>query len=333
MNSERILECTELSKEILKNFEMSELPINNIILKCLRLCRLMNDTDGIRLFQFESSGYTSTPNGIPTDAWEIAKLAGRVYKKKEIVNGKSEIKEYANTLLLADLEETIDAQKIRLSASVDPNVSISSSNPHQFVNYPQGNAMERTAIVNSIRENKNTIQKVKGNLYNYILNIYNKLMYGNIVEDTFTKARLLVNNKLSDICPKAVEKFVAVYNNMDSDNPEDWANAVHSCRRILLDLADALYPPQDTPIMVKGKSIKVGQEQYINRLVQFVASKKGSQTYSQIIGADLASIGERIDAIYNASNKGTHVEVQKDEASRYIIHTYLLISDIISLIE
>lgn len=83
MNSERILECTKLSKEILKNFEMSELPINNIILKCLRLCRLMNDTDGISLFQFESSGYTSTPDGIPLDAWEIAKLAGRVYKKRK----------------------------------------------------------------------------------------------------------------------------------------------------------------------------------------------------------------------------------------------------------
>lgn len=235
--------------------------------------------------------------------------------------------------MLADLEETIDAQKIRLSAAADPNVSISSSNPHQFVNYPQGNAMERTAIVNSIRENQNTIQKIKGNLYNYILTIYNKLMYGNIVEDTFTKSRLLVNEKLASICPKTIEKFVAVYNNMDSDNPEDWANAVHSCRRILLDLADALYPPKENPIIVNGKSIKVGQDQYINRLVQFIDSKKGSKTYSQIIGADLASIGERIDAIYNASNKGTHVDVQKDEASRYIIHTYLLISDIISLIE
>ncbi len=256
-----------------------------------------------------------------------------MYQKKETVNGKPEIKEYANTSLLADLEETIDAQKIRLSAAVDPNISISSANPHQFLQQPLGNNIERNAIVKSIRENRNVVQKVKGNLYNYILNIYNKLMYGNIVEDTFTKARLLVNNKLSDICPKAVEKFVAVYNNMDSDNPEDWANAVHSCRRIFLDLADALYPPQDTPITVNGKSIKVGQEQYINRLVQFVASKKGSQTYSQIIGTDLASIGERIDAIYNATNKGTHVDVKKDEASRYIIHTYLLISDIISLMD
>ena len=50
MNNERIKECTALSAEILKNFELDELPVRNIILKCLRLCRLLGDKDGILLF-------------------------------------------------------------------------------------------------------------------------------------------------------------------------------------------------------------------------------------------------------------------------------------------
>lgn len=161
--------------------------------------------------------------------------------------------------------------------------------------------------------------------------MYNNLMYGNIVEDTFTRARLEANEKLAKLCPDAIKKFVSVYDNMDSNNPEDWANAVHSCRRILLDMADALYPPRDQPISVNGKAIKVGAEQYINRLIQFVSSKVESKTYADVVGADLSSIGIRLDAINNAVCKGTHVDVSKDEASRYIIHTYLLISDIISL--
>ena len=120
---------------------------------------------------------------------------------------------------------------------------------------------------------------------------------------------------------------------MDSENSEDWANAVHSCRRILLDLADALYPPRDESVNINGKSIKVGAENYINRLVQFIESKKDSKAFSSIVGSDLSSIGERLDSIYNATNKGTHGEVSKDEASRYIVHTYFLISDIISLMD
>lgn len=331
MNSQRIKECTDLATEILKNFELSELPVSKIILKCLRLCRLLGDEDGILLFTFESSGYPSTPTGMPHESWRIAGLAGRRYVVSEEKNGKKTDNEYAKTELIAEIEEVIEAQKIRLSASTDPNVSITSSNPNQYVHAPGGNTVERNSIVSSIKNNQSWMQKITGKLYAYVLNIYNKLMYGNIVEDTFTQARLKVNDQLAKVCPKAIEKFVSVYSNMDSDNPEDWANAVHSCRRILLDVADALYPPQEEPILVNGKKVKVGTDQYINRLVQFISGKEGSKTYKDVVGADLGSIGMRLDAINDAVCKGTHVEVTKDEASRYIIHTYLLISDIISL--
>lgn len=331
MNSNRIKECTELSADILKNFELSELPVSKIILKCLRLCRLLGDEDGILLFTYESSGYPITPSGMPNDSWRIAEIAGRRYFETIEKNGVNEKKEYAKTQLISEIEESITAQKIRLGAASDPNISISSANPYQRVQAPIGNTSERNNIVNSIRQNQSLLQKVTGKLYAYVLQIYNKLMYGNIIEDTFTTARLQVNDELAKICPKAVEKFISVYSNMDSDNPEDWANAVHSCRRILLDLADSLYPPQDEPITVNGRSIKVGQDQYINRLIQFIDGKTGSKTYAEVVGADLSSIGIRLDAINNAVCKGTHVDVSKDEASRYIIHTYLLISDIISL--
>lgn len=331
MNNQRIAECTMLATEILRNFELSEQPVSTIILKCLRLCRLLGDEEGVLLFTYEASGYPSTPTGLPADSWRIAGLAGRRYVKSEEKKGKKTEVEYAKTDLIAEIEEMIASQKIRLSSATDPNVSITSANPYQYVGAPAGNATERNQIVANIKANQALLQKITGNLYAYVLKIYNKLSYGNIVEDTFTQARLQVNDELANICPKAIEKFVSAYNNMDSDNPEDWANAVHSCRRILVDVADALYPPQDEPIVVNGKNIKVGADQYINRLIQFIASKEGSKTYKDVVGSDLGSIGMRLDAINDAVCKGTHVEVSKSEASRYIIHTYLLISDIISL--
>lgn len=334
MNSARIKECTELSSEILKNFELSELPVSNIILKCLRLCRLLGDEDGILLFSYESSGYPKERDGLLNpETWRIAGIAGRRYTKIEKKDGVSSTQEYANTTLLARIEELIKTQKVRLSASADPDVSVSSANPNQMVFAPTGNMRERTVVVSSIAENQDWLQRIQGHLYAYILQIYNRLAYGNIIEDTFTKARLAVNDRLTSLCPKSIGKFVSVYENMDSENPEDWANAVHSCRRILLDLADALYPPQKDPILIGKKEILLGHDQYINRLVQFISCKEGSQTYFNVVGSDLRSIGERLDAINDAVCKGTHVNVSKDEASRYIIHTYLLVSDIISLMD
>ena len=66
----------------------------------------------------------------------------------------------------------------------------------------------------------------------------------------------ILSQSLERIIHEAIEKFISVYENLSSDNPEDYANAVHSCRRILIDLADALYPPCDIPLEINGKIIK-----------------------------------------------------------------------------
>lgn len=330
LNSNRIKECTELSGEILRNFELSEIPMGNIVLKCLRLCRLLGDQKGTLLFTYESSGYPRGADGkYTTQAERIAVLAHREFQQYDYV--AKDISNYVSYALISDLESGIETLRIKLAASADPGVALTSANPNQILRVPDGNSQERSQITFQIHQKMQILTQVKGALYNYILTIYNKLVYGNIVEDIFTESRIRVNEKLGEYCPKSVEKFVSVYENLLSDNPEDYANAVHSCRRILVDLADALYPPSDTPIQVNGKTIKVGVDQYINRLIQYICSKSGSKTYKDIVGSDLRSIGERLDAINNAVCKGTHADITKDEAQRYIIHTYLLIGDVISL--
>lgn len=330
LSCNRIKECTELSCEILKNFELSEIPLGNIILKCLRLCRLLGDQQGILLFTFESSGYPHGTDGKYTlEAKRIAVLAHRGFQQYDYTTKK--FVSYISYALISDIESGIETLRIKLSAAADPNIFLTSANPNQYLVSPNGNSEERSRITSQIQQKTQILAQVKGALYNYVLTIYNKLVYGNIIEDIFTESRMKANEKLGEYCPKSIEKFVSVYENLSSDNPEDYANAVHSCRRILLDLADALYPPSDTPIQVNGKPIKVGVDQYVNRLIQYISSKSNSDTYKAVVGSDLSSIGERLDAINKAVCKGTHVDVTKDEATRYIIHTYLLISDIISL--
>lgn len=326
MNSNRIEECSLLAKDILKNFELNEIPLIQIVYKGMRLCRLLGDDEGFLLFQYESTTYPRNSEGnLDNSVFEIARKAGRVFFDDN--------KEFAKTASISELEESLKSMNVRLASASDPDISISSANPHQTIFTPMGNIIERNNIVVQIAEKAAILQTIKGSLYKYILQIYNKLEYGNIVEDLFTKNRLSVNERLSKVCPEAISKFVSVYENMDSSNKEDWANAVHSCRRILQDLADNLYPPQENPIVINGKTIQLGKEQYINRLIQFIASKKESTTYGKVVGADLSSIGNRIDAIYEATNKGTHSELSKEDASRFIIHTYFLLSDIISLVD
>jgi hypothetical protein len=158
------------------------------------------------------------------------------------------------------------------------------------------------------------------------------------VEDVFSRRRERVDSYISSAMPKAAQKLMAIYDNLSSENPEDWSNAVHGCRRMLRDLADIIFPAQkeDRVTVINGKqrTIKLGKENYVNRLIAFIEDNSSSERFQEIVGSHLKYIGERLDSIFKASQQGSHEEiVDKDEADRYVIYTYMIVGDILSLLE
>ncbi len=327
MKIKNLEECEALAGEILRNIELSEIPINNVILKGLRLCRLMGDDIGIDFFSFEASGYPRDNQGYITPrAWEICKLAGRIYVDSDKDDKKQE---FAYTETISEMMETINIQAERMKSAKDPQSYGADFTPYMIS--CAKNVGERNSIVSLVKKYEKRVGIVKGKIYDYILKIYNQLTYSNTVEDIFNEKRNSVDIKLLKVCPETIKKFSSIFLNMDSINPEDWANAVHTCRRILKEVADNLYPPQKESIVVGKKEIKLGEEQYINRLIQYIESKSKSSTYNAVVGSNLSYIGNRIDAINEAACKGTHDEINLNEAKSYIIYTYLLLGDILDL--
>lgn len=326
-------EALQLSEEILKNFELTEIPTQNIVLKCLRLARLINDIEAVEWLTHEANGFETNSEGFLTkSAWGATEKSGRRYfiddpeskavKKKKV--------ERAFTKSIAVMEASVNAAKARMEVSYDRDISISSQATFQHI--PPGNAAERNGIAQIISDNTEKIEKVKSRLYQYTLKVNYELKFGEITDDIFSRKRITVDTRLKDICPEAIQKFISVYENLKSDNTEDWANAVHTCRRIIKEVADSLYPPSIELIELPGgKKLKVGEDQYINRLIQYIDSKSTSDKFSSIVGSHLKFIGERLDGVHEAANKGTHAEVTLEEAERYIIYTYLVIGDILSL--
>lgn len=324
-------ECLELAEEILRGYELQNISNEGLILKSLRLCRLLGDEKGIALFTCEAYGYPSDgkAEGIPLDEADIARLASRSSFKSE--DGRT--KEYFNLQLLSVLDNNLEASKIRLSVSVDPNISLSEK-PTPFFNTAvlSGNKNERANIISLISDTSKIQQRVKGALYDYVLRLYLGLSYGNVIEKELSKAEDFVQMQLAKICPNSVQKLISAYENMDSKNPEDWANAIHSCRRIMEDLADVLYPPRE-PLFVDNKKIELGRNNYINRIIQWIQNRQHSKTFKNVVSSDIAYMGKRIDAIWESLNKGTHEELTFDEAERYLVHFNFLVSDVLSLLD
>lgn len=93
-----------------------------------------------------------------------------------------------------------------------------------------------------------------------------------------------------------------------------------------------LYPPADRQVKAgDGRTVKVGKDNYINRLVIFCESRTKSGISVKVMSSELRYIGERLDAVFSGVQKGSHAQIDLSEAQRFVIHTYLLIGDILDL--
>ena len=172
-------------------------------------------------------------------------------------------------------------------------------------------------------------------IYDYAIRKHYQIRFSSLADDVFSRIRSRVDSSIGFAIPDAVKKMTAAYDNLRSDNPEDWANAAHSCRRVLQDLADAVFPAQvetrTRKVNGMDRNIGLGAEQYINRLMAFVEDSSDSDCSTEIVGSHLDYIGNRLDALFGAVQKGSHSTVTKEEADRCVVYTYLLVGDILSL--
>jgi hypothetical protein len=332
-SKQALTEALALSSEILQNIELNELPLTDIALKASRLARLLNDTDYENIMQFEVGGYPSTPTGITPEVWRLAMLAGRVHEQKD---DGVETKSLAYTSSISEFEQIINLTPTSLQSARDSDFSVSSANPNQLVSTPPGNYFERQRIKGECVTAVKRLANSRKLVHQYVLLKHYELKFSGISDDIFSRLRARVDSAVGKSVPESINKFSSVYNNLLSENPEDWSNAVHSCRRILKDLADSLFPPREDKVIKNGKKpkvIKLGEENYINRLIAFIDSKTSSEKFSNIVGSHLSFIGDRLDSIVESSHKGSHSTITtKDEADRYVIYTYIVVGDILSLL-
>lgn len=229
-------ETLRLSEEILKNIELQEISLSNIVLRCARLARITGNQSAMDLFKYELTGYPTDDQGfVLADAFQLARYANRTFRQKD---KDGIIKEYLFPQTVAELENELEAAKEQMKVAFDRDVSVSSANPTQHVWSPIGNGIERAGLRQIITEKSKKLDQLKSGYYNYVLGVYYEMRFKSITEDIFKKKKLIVDKALSDYLPEAFKKFVSVYDNLQSEKPEDWANSVHSCRRILKDVSD-----------------------------------------------------------------------------------------------
>lgn len=321
-NLEAFQEGLQIASELVREIEAGETSTSRIALKAKRLALLLNESDSIRIFEYETSGYPYHGTEVSGTVAQFAEKAGRVSFEHDDKPEKD--RRVVEVRSLAEIEEGISHLRTALAVA-PPQRDVFFDFESMHYDHLTKNLASLTRLLNA----RLTF------IHSYAVRKYFQLKFSSVASDVFSRIRNRVDTRIGEIIPDGLKQFSSAYDNLLSSNPEDWSNAVHTCRRILTALADGLFPAQEIPIIKEcdgsRKEIKLGKDNYVNRLICYIEANSASARFVEIVGSHLKFIGERLDSIMGAAHKGSHASVRHEEADRYVVYTYMIVGDILSL--
>ena len=321
--STHIDEARHVAKELLDGLEYSSASIDAILLRAKRLARLMRDMDAQFWLDLEMKGYPEDFNFSTLGTCrKYAASCGRIIESQSAYYPTS----------LPELEAHVESEQALLS-SIKPVYS--TTTVKDFLEKKATEALIETQLKlqNSQKgrfaENKRLFSSIKSGIHGYATEMYISIELGDSAKDIFDSARSEIDNFVRAHCPRAAEKLVAINERISEDSSESRSAALTTCRRLLMTVADSLFPAQDEDWKDKsGKMRKVGTEQYKNRLMAYMSEHSSSGSDTAILESELELIAAKLDAVYEKTCKGVHVDVGEQEAKLAVISTYILLGEI-----
>ncbi len=298
-----------------------------MLLKAKRLARLLSDQDAQRWLDYELSGY---PGGL--DLSSFGKCS--THTRRRI----AEENEYWSDSLPA-IEARVRSAETALAGFKFPSdLSPSLNSPSQWAGLQLQNAV--TSVLHSfnlsvsnlreqVAEQTGLLHKLVTSIHSYATEANIALSLGSTAQDIFETARIDVDNFVRMNCPKAAEQLLSAYERIRTGQPEESAQALVTCRRMLLTVADAVFPAQAEAFRdSQGRPHKVGADDYKNRLLAYLDSRAADRAATDLTLADLDHIASRLDVVYEKTCKGIHAEVSPQEARLTLINTYLVLAEV-----
>lgn len=189
---------------------------------------------------------------------------------------------------------------------------------------------QQAKLIPIIQQHETILERIRQDVYNYLLQTETTLHSGKPSSSVFERGLEYVRTSLAQLAPEALEKFTAAEASLAGGTPEELSHALTSTRRMIKDLADALYPPTGETIVGDDKVKRVmNDDAYRNRLIEFAKTRLGNSLSGKVLGDTLASYGKRISNLDAMANKGVHGDVSTAEAEQCVIWAFMLAADLL----
>jgi len=322
----KIDEALKVSEDVLNSLEDSSQKVSNVLLKCLKLARLIEDSESIEWLVCELHGYKGTEDGISSDLFEIGSLHGRE-------NSKNNDKRTMFTELASELEDKIEAAKQAIGSFTTSGVSVAG----EYSQVAMNNLTSSVTVANRdlltiITSAERKLSILRGEYYKYALEVNMQLKFSNKVEEIFKEYRINVDSKLVSLTPNSIKKLSSIYSRLAETEVESWSQASTTCRKLIKEFGDSLfekvypYNKLDKIKVKSGKLIDITGDRYINRIsvsLDKIIQNSMKKDNIMLTISWIESINERIC-------KGVHNDVTYDEIRSTIIHLYIMLADILN---
>lgn len=233
-----------------------------------------------------------------------------------------------NVTSIGQLEEQLRASQAAYGDFASPT-GLSASDAYHVHRDADAAKAKLIPIINTLQT---LVDRVRSSVYSFLVATEAELEHGQSQSGLFVRAQEYVNGALAQYAPKSLEQFVAAQDRLYGGSQEDLAHALTSCRRMLKSLADHLYPATGESVAgIDGIERSMSDDQYRNRLLEYVRQVLGRHGHSAVIQKTLDSLGARLKSLDSLASKGVHDDVTAAEAETCVVWTYLLAADLIRL--
>jgi hypothetical protein len=189
----------------------------------------------------------------------------------------------------------------------------------------QGDKRERAQILPTVNRIRGIEAAVVAWIHEMVAQVSFELAFSTRQSAVFEEAQRAIDSRLAATGGRALERIDAIYERLaDPRNAEAISQALTTCRRLIVAVADALYPPSDTPVQRQGQDIKVTSEHVLNRIELFVSDHCESESRRKRLKRAIRDLWERVSA-------GVHSDVDAGEARFLFLHAYIVLGEIVLL--
>jgi hypothetical protein len=165
---------------------------------------------------------------------------------------------------------------------------------------------------------------VRAQIQEVATRIYHESIFSHQAGTIFTQYQSEVDALLAVTAKTAFTRLPQAFQRLGAGDPEAISHALATCRRVIDSFTDAVFPPQAEPARIGDQEIKVGAREIRNRLRAYVYQHIGQGSRYERLNRGISSLYDRVSA-------GVHADVSVGEARALVLHTYLLLGEILTL--